>query len=739
MKNEGAMKRKTFLFLVLMIPSAIMAIPPNELPFGAYMLNDFSDSSIAKLRNELGFNIFYHYQVSDSILQLFNNHSMQYIMGSLGSDSRAPEKYSYAHYAFLEVGTSNPDPDVRFYGRGPGSHILDSTWVSDSSDVLIGMDSRFYPPDIDSSQRVLCMIDRCYEGGYVEQGVIPWYLEISLKINILADSSAVLGWIEGWPAPSLNADIMPDAPESGWTTINIGAITGAQFTRADSFYNLNYQFFIPDTIYFRNNGGYDHQVLPDSEPNGGGAGFNLRIHTTGARTVTVDWVKIYEQQGLSLMNNGPAVNEINSYLGDHNTPIGQQTIYGYYFRDEPVFSNYDVFGKIAGLIKDTYSSWEPFTMNGTGHPYRSYLSRSGESLIDVDNYPLNVLTSYTGYSLNDNSKFQNAINAYAQDIDFMRQQATDVGKPFWLTPQAFWDLGDANNAPWWRKPTPSELWCLTSISLCYGVDGILYWKYDPDARFPGFRMRNQQGELVPSDLYGTVRDKINPYIKAIDSTYMGLRWLRAFPYYEYNSAPTDAFVKNVEPLVPWQWYNWFPDLGWFHVGEFNGPQGDAAKYFMIVNRNCSKDYDDPTEAWPLKVFLELKSSNLNLGNYVYINEVGRTGPNTTTYTTANANGYIPYTLFKVLKAGGARLCRIRSTQRHDLIGRIETDLIYQGTLNITGDITIPRGETLRIEGPSEITIDDNYSIMLERNAALIVEGFDSNTVSITPAKKNGEQ
>jgi hypothetical protein len=56
-------------------------------------------------------------------------------------------------------------------------------------------------------------------------------------------------------------------------------------------------------------------------------------------------------------------------------------------------------------------------------------------------------------------------------------------------------------------------------------------------------------------------------------------------------------------------------------------------------------------------------------------------------------------------------------------------------MDITGDVTIPRGETLRIEGPAELTVKDNYSIMLEPGAAFIAEGFDSNMVAITPFKK----
>jgi hypothetical protein len=168
-------------------------------------------------------------------------------------------------------------------------------------------------------------------------------------------------------------------------------------------------------------------------------------------------------------------------------------------------------------------------------------------------------------------------------------------------------------------------------------------------------------------LYNAIRDDVNPYLKAIDSVYLGLTWQRAYTYKNgLFSPPGSAYIHNiwaasiVEGLATEQDPNINPDRGWFHAGEFYDA---SAKYVMLVNRACSRGPANSTEAPSITAVIKFDDNNLGGEHHYYVIDLA-TGTNSsdwegvpeTTYTAVMPDGYIPFTT--TFKAGEGRLFKI---------------------------------------------------------------------------------
>jgi len=659
-------------------------VPPHELPLGADMLRDFGDSSLVCLRQDLGFNLIKEHIQTQQTLARMRDHGIQLIAGSLVLNAYTPERMSYAHYTRLEVGTSNRSPEDSFFSLGAGAVFTPDAWISTSADTLVGLNTKHYPPRAgDPYLRPCAEIDRNYEGyeastggyhGFLQDGAIIWRLAIRLKIDKLDNPLDTVAQLEGWPAPCWAA-MMPAAGNPHWTVLDIGAITVDSFNSADSFKTVIFSFTIPETVRYLNAANNpDYLVLPYNEPNGGAVGFNLRLYTAGKRTVTVDWVELSEIWGERLMANDPEIlSGMNAFLNQCNGP-GRDGIHAFYLRDEPVWSNYQPFGKIDSLIRAVNAAWRHHTIMSNVSTAGSYLYWSGADYIDLDYYPLGPLDYRTGFDPELENvayhKYQNRLQFMAYRLYEVRIKADLTGRRLWMTPQAFWDINcdrgaDAHSPDLdcaWRKPTQSELWCMTNICLCYGTQGLVYWKYDPnggDGQFPGFRMQTPEGRLVPTDLYFKMKNDIVPYIKAIDSIYLSLDWKRAYAYnpaFGFNP-PAEGLIDSISASNIGNGPN--PDLGWFHVGEFRDESGD--NHFMLVNRACSRGLSDTAEAPPIRAFVHLKPEAVG-SDYALIIDIAKgtsadnwVGFPETTYTAVR-EGRIRFAT--ELRAGEGRLFKL---------------------------------------------------------------------------------
>jgi hypothetical protein len=652
------------LVLAVFLSSGLFGIPPDELPWGAYYLKDTSTVEIEKLRRDMGFNIFYYsYLASLDLIEDFKADTIQMIMGNMSTSQwqpvYGPERYSYAHYAYMEVGSDNPDLDVRYYSRGLGGTIYGTHWVSTSVDTLTGMDTRHYPPGV---PKVYCLVERGYEGGFLPGGLIIWNLDISMKVDVRGDTlTDTVAFIEAWLAPydTDNDTVICQVP--------IGLVTADSFAQDDTYQTLHFVFTLPDSVpYIRNS--QVKYIKPGNDYNYF-IGFNLRICTTGERTVTVDWIKLYDTWGQRLVaNDSLIVTNINNVLDDYDNTTGHEGLYAWYLRDEPVFTNFEPFGHIDSLIKATYSDWLHFTFFNSTDVSRSYLYRSDAEFVDHDYYPLGVASRYTGFD-GDGNGFQNRMYNMGVWMRAYKQRAGALGKEFWLTPQAFGGGCNEDGEPIWRYPSAGELSCMTFLGLCYKPGGVVFWRYDPSretindtCRTDGFRRYYATGvdSLVETDLYYRMRDDINPYIKAIDETYLGLA-CRDADYISPTHPPDLDIVSTVNGFVN-DPDSSSPDIGWFHVGEYEDTLTDG-KYFMLVNRACSQDPDTAIEAGSITAIVEIKRGEFDDAERLFVIDIAHEVDSNwnaipeTTYTTLYGSKLYFTT---ILNAGEGRLFKVCS-------------------------------------------------------------------------------
>jgi hypothetical protein len=216
-----------------------------------------------------------------------------------------------------------------------------------------------------------------------------------------------------------------------------------------------------------------------------------------------------------------------------------------------------------------------------------------------------------------------------------------------------------------RWPTGSEMRCEASIALCYGIRGLFYWPGDTSSAGNATYFSGLLGRQGYTEAWGKIANYVTPYVKAIDDIYLQLEWQRGYPYhdgYPENPPPIDAFIDSIFAVSNSPDSN--PDLGWFHVGEFDDGE---AYYAMIVNRACSQGPEDPTEAPSITATIRFNDDNLGSEHHYYIIDLA-TGTDSsdwegvpeTTYTAVMGDGTIPFTT--TFRAGEGRLFKIAAAR-----------------------------------------------------------------------------
>ena len=480
-----------------------------------------------------------------------------------------------------------------------------------------------------------------------------------------------------------------------------------------------------------------------NDDSSGGAQVRFDFSITGICSVYVDHFKVHCQYGSRLIDSSRYDTQIMQSVG-RSAYDGK--ILGWFLKDTQGVMNWRPFNYIDNLIKEAMvdSTWDypvrgatwvhAWPGNRYHRGYSDFLKIAKPSMLWVYLYPLYINSEYTGFPLDPAQSLQKGLQfLIAAPAADLRQAIGDTIS--WLFTPEFWycDPDDPNpedtldcRAEPVRRPTRSELRCQMFVGLCYHPEAVIFWKYD--SMGPPNGITDRDGNPRPG-MYNAVKDDINPYLKAIDSIYLGLEWVRAYtdhatePVYD---PPEGAIVSTITAVSnpcegagdAVECNN--PDLGWFQVGEFTKP-GTSDRYFLLVNRACSQGTDDDTEAPSITATVHFNYDNLNLGDYVYVIDLGRSlrlaGGDTgwvaipeTTYTALMPDGTIPYTT--VLRAGEGRLFKIVDVDENYWTGQIATNLIYQGRMKITGDATVPSAKTLQIKGPARFEVyrcDDQHS------------------------------
>ena len=451
------------------------------------------------------------------------------------------------------------------------------------------------------------------------------------------------------------------------------------------------------------------------------------FYAEGNCTVYIDYFKVHCQFG------GDLIDPPHLYDDDISVSVARagykDKILGWMLKDTPRPEHIRPNNYIDDLIQQAMidSSWSlpvrgyPWYSSTYKKDFRDFTRLAEPEVFWAYMYPIDSLTSFTGWDLNGNKIQSNFKKFISEPCDSIRTMIDEFDSlDSWMfTPQYWWCLRDSLCTNWEqrRKPTESELKCETFLGLCYKPKGIMFWKYDSSPNGEnGFQgLVDINGNHRP-ELYDVVKNDINPYIKAIDATYMPLEWQRAYAYHngtpdhdDYDP-PSGAYVSSISSFTHPDSVSSNPDSGWFHVGEYEDTLN--AKYIMLVNRACSQGESNPAPAPSVTATVKFDPTNLGLGNYVYIIDIADSVDYVdydsvlfypdTTYSAILPDSTIPFTT--VLGPGEGRLYKIVQASQLNLIDTISTNYTYQGKIRVTGDAIVPADSSMKILGPARLIL-----------------------------------
>ena len=652
------MKRLLALIFIVSVSllCTLFAISPDELPFGAEKLYNYTDAEAQKLAEEMCFNIFMQYDssmTSTGIGYLYD-HGIVGVRGGIirwtnDGEAEAPVKYSFSCYGEVDVAFPYPNEEVRMVAFGGYYDSTDGDmWISPtgSIDTLSGLNTRINRFQQDTLNLIhkefaknFVRFPHQYPAGFPGTGRIQYRIDTYMMIDELGDSTDTVAYVYC---------------ELGiWETVephieHIDTIYASEFNSVDSIHIINSYFSFPDSINID-----DSTVCVDSIKY---KYVTLNIETTDSFEVAIDKILISDEFGRELLEgdyDDDIFKKFNEYASD------SLKLFGWFLKDEPAWVNFRPFGYIHNLMDSVYSSWMPMTFfNNYQTLTHTYLDLVNVDFTLNDIYPFGNGDVYAGEDFQAN--WNGPLYCLNKHLSWCRVRVDRDSAELWHTPQAF-------DGKHWRRPTPSEFSCQTFMGLTWGARGIIYWYYDRfNQTYTGIRDFNG----VETFLYDKIKNDIGPYIQAFDEYYMPLVWDTTYTYKAgLYSPPTGALIDTISTYTHPDSVEMNPDSGWFHVGEFHD-DGDTL-YFMLVNRSCSMGPDDPTEAPSITAFVRFDPSAIG-SDYAYIIDIAKEvkldssetdtiwiGIPDTTYS-AKLDGTIPFTT--VLKAGEGRLYKIVGTK-----------------------------------------------------------------------------
>jgi hypothetical protein len=622
-------------------------IDPNVMPFGTYSSHwanqsYFTSGILDTMNNKLGLDMHWCGGFDEDALNDFLANSIYPVPWNTGSDNRDPQmRYSHTHYVVCHP---ESDSSQYYYTKFTTANGADTILADASGDSCVY---------------------RYYGGGGTMLGGLVF--DLHNKWSWFPDK------FDFYPVLKIGID-------STWsdTTDIVGIFTIIQSRDTLKFADTLRVYELPHTSTFRDTIlsltddtglSYDENYFYVRSDDSSKAGwFHFKLETTGACQVFVDYFKISDQYAGELF-----AGDWDSHIIDStgSRSAYKDNIIAWFLKDTEHFANYMPFGYINSLIDTAMAIYDwDYPAYGAScrnfstatYSYREMVRVAHPRVFWVYIYPIDIETEYSGSE--ENGLQTDLTDLLAAACDSARAVSADFSATTdgWMYLPQFWfcETEDCFREPR-RKPTESELRCEIYIGLCYGPMGILMWKLD--SLYP---TTGNQG-ILKSDgspregLYNVLESDINPYIKAIDETYLSLTWADAYEINPVSSMPSGVWIDTVYAVSD----TTNPDLGWFHVGEYTDTLG--AKYIMLVNRACNMD--SVTLAPPVTATVKFDPSSLGLGNYVYIIDIADSVEyvnydsvlfwSDTTYSAEMSDGTIPFTT--VLGPGEGRLFKIVGT------------------------------------------------------------------------------
>jgi hypothetical protein len=701
-------------------------IDPDVMLFGtysSYWANNpyFTSGILDTMNSKLGINMHWSGGFDEDALSDFLANSIYPVPWNTGSDNRDPQmEYSHTHYVVC-----HPESDSSQYYKTKFT-------TANGSDTML----------VDANG------DTCVYRYYGGNGVFLSGLGFSLQNK--------WSWFDKFNFyPILKIGI-----DSTWsdTTDIAGVFTVSQYV--DSLHPNVLRFAdtlrvneLPHTLSFRDTvlsltddtglSNYENYFNVRSDQAIEGGWFNFRMETTGACQVFIDYFQIYDQKAQQLFAHQWDSAIIDS-TGDRSAY--KDNIIAWYLKDTQNFANYMPFRYINSLIDTAMATYNwDYPAYGASCTYFGGASKYYRELIRVAHprvfwvyiYPISDTTEYTGSGPRGLQTHLTDFLAVSCDSARAVSADFDATTDGWMyLPQFWYCINDCGREPR-RKPTESELQCEVYMGLCYDPLGVLLYKLDSLHPTTG-----NQGILDSlgnphEPLYSTVKDHINPYIKAIDSTYLSLAWDDAYEISPGSPMPSGVWLDTIYAVSDTP----NPDLGWFHVGQFT--EG-SDKYVIVVNRACSSNEDgDP--APPIAATIKFDTNNLGLGNYVEIIDLA-TGTDSSdwvgtpdTALATSIGGEFTYSAnFGPGEGRLFKLVKVNNTLPNPVTDSVTISaglyvLMYDWVIDDTGIVVIEPGTVIygnRDTAPSSINI--------EVHGKIYANGSSSDSIHFLPWNEGTE-
>jgi hypothetical protein len=390
----------------------------------------------------------------------------------------------------------------------------------------------------------------------------------------------------------------------------------------------------------------------------------FQIYWMGNRTLYIDYVKAYDDNGWQLVDQGWHNQGIMDYVSEdwvHTTLAnGDTVVYRWYLQNEPWYVDLlEPARYIDSLLREKSTERLGYQIVG-GYSdetfIHEYFLRHDPEQYFVEIYP----TQYWGlwYS---GSDFQAGVDSFTMWLNNCKNQAEDYEKDFWVTIQThFWgnEVADSLSCQygpafgygekWYcsktlRAPTGNEVRLQTFMALCYGVDAISHFNYSSwidDSNPSQWRLRLGLYDHIadtPTEMWYEIAHFSGPRVELLGPKFQELTWQGA-GFYEDVSTITGSFIDSLKPAPGESLLATYVEIGFF--------KDDAdTDYFMLVNRQCLENEDQSVIAY-------LDSAILDGGKMWYV--IDQYSQDTT--FTGAINGSIPFTTH--LEPGEGKLFKL---------------------------------------------------------------------------------
>jgi hypothetical protein len=386
----------------------------------------------------------------------------------------------------------------------------------------------------------------------------------------------------------------------------------------------------------------------------------FKIQWFGVESLYVDYVTVYNAQGLSLMR-GEQDTVLKNYV--QQSWVDTSVVYRWYMKDQPgSIDCYMPYAHIDTLLKSNYP-YKPgaqFTCYfGDTNSIQEYLVRTDPIEYMVDAYPFGADDTIE-------SNIQQSLNWLTDNYNYNKRKAEGLNKDFWVATQAH-AVGYRKTTPscdsglmqyeyppgsntyyclFLKDPTANEVRVQTFLAMCYGADAVMNYRasyYLDTINFqpPYFETGlYDQYRNMPTLKWAEIIDFTGPRVEKIGHIIKDMIWQGAGVCYNVTSIP-GSFINTVKSTEF--------DSAWIETGFFK--DGSNADYFMLVNRRCLS-----IEAQNVTVYIDSAGMSEHKKMWYVIDQYSHD----TTFTGA-INGSIPFTTH--LDPGEGKLFKLACEKR----------------------------------------------------------------------------